>query len=129
MGYFGYRFIDLTQEDVAARRIILDRYAFIAQCSVFVVVFAAAAARFAPLVLGKWIAVDLESRSSSPQKKYVAEGHGKSWIGKAARRARKVKWFLGADFIAGYGTRAQWIGGIGWAVWLGVLCVNDTGEG
>jgi hypothetical protein len=132
MGYFGYSFISLTPLQVADRRDQLDLHAFAAQASLGLILLSVQAVSLFGWVLRRYVTGGVQSRPSSPQKKYLLEGSWQGWVGPAKKKARSVKWWLGEEVEilgARYGARWQWVGGIGWASWLGVLCIHGTRPG
>lgn len=129
MGLLGYSFINLTKEQVHDRRVLLDRYALIAQWSVVVLLFA-----FQLHHLLSWLSRrcgqnDEEETPSSPYLKAEAENNKTSSIRSIQRRVAKVSWYLGDEIIAGFGTKAEWLYGALWTIWLLTLCIMDTGNG
>jgi hypothetical protein len=132
MGYFGYAFISPTPLQVAARRDQLDLHAFAAQASLGLLLLSVQAFSLFAWVLRRYVTGGTPSRPSSPQRKYAAEGGGQGWIRSAKRKGRLLRWWLGEDveFLgAQFGARWQWVGGIVWASWLGLLCVHGTRPG
>jgi hypothetical protein len=129
MGYFGYEFVDLSKEQVATRRVALDKHAQIAQISQIIVLFGLVLLRIGSGFISRWTAGDAENGPSSPQKKYLAEGRRKSFLSNLAARWRIFKWKLDDEMIPGYGTWGQWIGGAIWTIWLAILCTQGTAPG
>ena len=110
----GYDFVTLDDEGKHARRILLDWYPLVAQWSVLVVF---AGFQFAFLL--SWLAnKGLEyERPRSPSLNKRLEG----WD--------RLVWWAKKDVAGGWGTRAEWIGGGLWTVWLLYLSIVQTGNG
>jgi hypothetical protein len=129
MGLFGYKFISLTPDQVAERRIHLDHYANIAQFSQVIIIFIA--------VVGPWIATSLLTsttkqvlgRPSSPESKHISETRNLDWRSKGLQTWRTLQWRLGDVVSPGYGSYGQWIGGTFWSLWLLYLCIDKTVPG
>ncbi|KAK1783291.1 ferric reductase like transmembrane component-domain-containing protein [Copromyces sp. CBS 386.78] len=116
-----YQFLNLSQAEVHARRLSLDRYALYAQLSALI-----------PIGL-IWLYQTVNKSSSSRQKRdYTAVPSSDSFnTRKQGNGWSKLRWWLGEDVVAFgevLGQRDQWAGGIFWAVWLLVLCVAGTGR-
>lgn len=129
MGYFDYKFISLTPEQVAERRILLDNYANIAQFSQITVLFAFGIFGLGIRVLNRAIAGPNGGRPSSPRMKHLLESRQFNWLRKALKIIRITRWRLSDEIVIGYGSYAQWTGGIVWIIWLGILCTRDTTPG
>ncbi|KAF2648013.1 hypothetical protein K491DRAFT_699250 [Lophiostoma macrostomum CBS 122681] len=106
MPIFGYQFLPRTPEIIAERRIHLDRYANLAQGSQLTV----------HLIILLYTLV-----TSSAHQKHA----GRSQKGTFARVSRSLSASLSVR-LAEYGTYGQWIFGLGWATWLGFLCIRET---
>lgn len=129
MGYFGYSFVNLSHEEVATRRLAIDKHAQIAQLSQLVVLFGFIFFKTGTRLITRWTTSDVESVPSSPQKKYLAEGRRRSFISGLATKWRIMIWKLDDEPISGSGTWGQWIGGLVWTTWLFVLCARGTAPG
>ncbi|KAI2631186.1 ferric reductase like transmembrane component [Xylaria nigripes] len=125
-----YQFLNLDTAQLEARRHKLDRYGLIAQLSALVPValfllyrlVAWGVARVTGSARGSYAAVP-----SSP----VSKQERSSLVGSWATRARRVAWWFGDDVVLlgrNWGPRDQIIAGVGWGIWLFVLCVVDTGN-
>ncbi|KAM7221882.1 Ferric/cupric reductase transmembrane component 2 [Rhypophila decipiens] len=115
-------FQDLSPADKQVRRQELDRYAEIAQLSVFL-----------PLALGilHRIVTSWTSKPRSDTYSVIPNypPAKPQRPGELSARLRKLSWWLGEDFIAfgaSWGQRDQWIVGVSWGLWLLLLCVLDT---
>jgi hypothetical protein len=125
-----YHFVDLTQEEIIRRRILLDRYGVYAQLSALVPVLAYQLYR-----LGVWVSSqrkrvevgysEVPSTSGSP----VQKQKRLSTSGGLARRWRSALWWLEGEVYPGWGLRGHWIAGLTWALWLLFLSVHKTGVG
>lgn len=129
MGLFGYSFVSLTKDQVHARRILLDHYAFIAQTSILAIL-----AGIQLYHLSSWLSrrngEDEEDRApSSPYLKAVANNGMGSWTQKARLYSARVRWWMGDEVKPSWGTKGEWICGSVWLIWLLTLCIMDTGEG
>ncbi|KAI1075998.1 ferric reductase like transmembrane component [Whalleya microplaca] len=127
-----YEFLTLDQAEKHARRQSLDRYAAYAQLSAVVPVIV-----FLLYRLGAWLV-----RTAIPQRgaysavpsvpdSPVLKQQRQSAVGSWARAARRAAWWLGDDirFLGqNWGQRDQMIVGIGWTMWLILLCVLGTGK-
>jgi hypothetical protein len=130
MGYnFGYKFISLTLEQVAERRVHLDHYANLANLSQIVVIVLLVADRFTAFARNISANKPLQDRPSSPQSKYFSEIQYRTWKSRVSQEWRTLRWRLGDEVASGYGTFGQWIGGILWSIWLLYLCVDRTVPG
>ena len=126
---FGYDFVDLTDEQKHERRILLDRYAYIAQASALVFLACIAAFRLFPRPRSSTFDNPSEYDSpSSPHVKHASlKGLGKgkdvrhSWI--------RFKWFMSRPVGENWGTVGEWACGSVWVLWMLFLCVNQTGNG
>ncbi|OAA59226.1 metalloreductase Fre8 [Niveomyces insectorum RCEF 264] len=143
-----YEFLELTDEEKDARRLVLDRYshyAFLASLlpalltfGVRAVLWAAAQvqARYGHLVGGRSssnsggvadggaYAVIPDSPSLKSQRLTTTRG---AW----AARWRRAQWWLADDVVVwgqAYGQRDQWLAGAFWLVLMTALCVLETGR-
>ena len=129
MGWFGYSFVDLTKEQVHARRVVLDQYALIAQVSSIVVLLA-----FQLYFLASWLNRKVRGHdeyevTSSPILKAEIEDNRGSLVHQIKQKTASARWWLGNEVAPGWGTRSEYVGGAVWMLWLLVLCIKDTGEG
>ena len=149
MPFIEYHFIDLTKEQKHARRIALDAAASTAQWSALVPLLAFAGYRLLRYALrvgqhGAAAAAAGEDPSSDspadvPSSPYVKAGArftSRFRSGSIAHRAavswRQASWWAGEPvrlFGASWGTRAGWLVGGNWLVWLLFCCFVGTGEG
>jgi hypothetical protein len=125
-----YHFVDLTQEEIIKRRILLDRYGVYAQLSALIPVLA-----FQLYRLGAW--VYLQRKRTEVRYTAVPDTPGSpfqkqnrvSTSGRLARRWRLALWWLEGEVYPGWGLRGHWIAGLTWASWLLFLTVHKTGDG
>ena len=145
MPFIEYHFIDLTKEQKHARRIALDAAASTAQWSALVPLLAFAGYRLLRYALrvgqhGAAAAEDpADSPADVPSSPYVKAGArftSRFRSGSIAHRAavswRQASWWAGEPvrlFGASWGTRAGWLVGGNWLVWLLFCCFVGTGEG
>jgi len=129
MGYFGYRFINLTPEEHTERRVRLDQYANLAQFSQAFVLLVLLVVRAVLYGLKLPAQQPLEDRPSSPQRKYLVENGRWQWTPSLLRAVRQVQWKLGNEIFPGYGTVGQWLGGALWSAWLAFLTIANTAPG
>jgi len=125
-----YHFVDLTQEEIIKRRILLDRYGVYAQLSALIPVLA-----FQLYRLGAWV----YSQRKRTEVRYTAvldtsgspiqKQNRMSTSGGLARRWRLALWWLEGEVYPGWGLRGYWIAGLTWASWLLFLAVHKTGVG
>ncbi|KAK7183201.1 hypothetical protein DPSP01_011422 [Paraphaeosphaeria sporulosa] len=121
---FGYKIWFPSDDEKHAMRALLDWYPLVAQWSVLVV--------FAAFQLGfllSWIASKgLEyERPRSPSFNKRLEGQW-TWLRKSTQAGNRIAWWAKKDVISGWGTRAEWIGGGLWTVWLLYLSIAPTGN-
>ena len=133
MDYFGYKFIGKTPELDASRRISLDRHARIAQLSQLLSIITIPCIKFAVAFLINLLHNGVEKRHTVPAGRERASTlNVSSQEGKALRLSRAVRdiaLLLDSEVMSGYGTYEQWMFRLGWAFWLGFLCINDTAPG
>jgi hypothetical protein len=125
-----YHFVDLTQEDIIRRRILLNRYGVYAQLSALVPVLA-----YQLYSLGVWVSskrkrtevgyTEVPSSPGSPFQKQIRLATN----GRLAKYWRLALWWLEGELFPGWGLRGHWIAGLTWASWLLFLCVHKTGDG
>ncbi|KAF2264879.1 hypothetical protein CC78DRAFT_494212 [Lojkania enalia] len=121
---FGYEFVDLNDEQKHIRRALLEHYPFVAFCSALVV--------FALFQLGFFLAWFTQrgleyDKPKSPSLNKRAEGKW-AWLKKSRHNVVRVKWWMKASVICGWGTRGEWIGGVIWTLWLLYLSFAQTGN-
>ncbi|KAF2450098.1 hypothetical protein P171DRAFT_205008 [Karstenula rhodostoma CBS 690.94] len=121
---FGYRIYSLSDEEKHAMRVLLDWYPLVAQWSVLVVFVA-----FQLGFLLSWLAnKGLEyERPRSPSFNKRLEGQW-TWLRKSTQAWNRLAWWTKKDVISGWGTRAEWIGGGLWTVWLLYLSIAPAGN-
>jgi hypothetical protein len=129
MGMFGYSFVNLTEDQVHARRELLDHYALVAQLSAVIVLTGIQLYYLSSWLTRRCGESDEEWRPSSPYLKAEAEGEKASWKRKATIFGAKIKWWMGDEIAEGWGRRGEWTCGALWMGWLLALCIKDTGEG
>jgi hypothetical protein len=130
MGYLGYRFIGRTAEIDAARRSALDWYANLAQLSQLLFILAIPFSKFALAVLVNFLRSDKGLNDNVETDRITIQKS--SQAGRALRLSRitrDIESILNREVMKGYGTYEQWIFGLGWAAWLGFLCINGTVPG
>ena len=123
-----YHFIDLTDDQKHIRRELLDKYAWIAQLSVFLPLLAIQTVSFLSWLSGR---SEDGAMPGSPRHKETQSG-SQARIAKAKRLRRKLGWWLGEPLeMAGsyLGLREEVLVAGGWFGWLLVLCFPQTGEG
>ncbi|KAF1958386.1 hypothetical protein CC80DRAFT_30001 [Byssothecium circinans] len=121
---FGYDFVTLNDEQKHARRVLLEYYPAVAQWSVLAVFLG-----FQFCYLLSWLArqgLDYE-QPRSPSFNKRLEGP-QTWLKKSRQGCDRAAWWLKKDVISGWGTRAEWIGGGLWTVWLLYLSIVNTGD-
>lgn len=128
-----YHLIDLTDPQKTLRRQTLDRYGVYAQLSPLILVL--------PFLLYRFTRWSIKRFSGEARGKYdVLPGSpqrkaGRGGVGKVGGVGRRVSWWLDGKFGGdvggkwGLGERKFWLLGGLWGVWLGGLCVRDTGDG
>jgi len=122
---FGYKFINLNDEQKKSRRELLEYYPFVAQVSVLLV--------FVLLQFGfflSWLSkrgLDYE-RPRSPSIRKREDGTW-TWLRKSQQGCDRMAWWLRRPLIANWGSRGEWLVGGSWAAWLLFLCVVNTGNG
>jgi len=121
-----YHFIDLTEDELHQRRILLDRYGAYAQLSALVPIIG-----FQLYRLGAWVysersrsEVDYSEVPSSPSLKRRRGSASGTFI----QKWRFTSWWLGGESNLG-GVRGRLIGAGIWTTWLLFLCVYKTGDG
>jgi hypothetical protein len=129
MGLLGYSFVNLTAEQVHARRRFLDQYALIAQLSVFAVLASIQLYRLLSWLTRRCGESDEEQTPSSPYLKAEIENDKTSWKSRARLYSAKVRWWIGDEVVEGWGRKGEWVFGTLWMLWLLTLCIKDTGEG
>ncbi|XXH01280.1 hypothetical protein Hte_007635 [Hypoxylon texense] len=130
----------LDAAEKEARRRSLDRHAAAAQLSALVPVAAAVLYRLASWAVRRLaLALSSSSSSSSPRDAaYLAvpsspalKRRRRSVAGSWAGASRKAAWWLGDEVVVlgvNWGQRDQVLVGVGWTVWLLLLCVVGTGR-
>lgn len=120
-------YFDHTKEQLAQRRILLDRYGIYAQLSIFIPIILYNLYR-----LSVWVyserqrsKVDYSAVPSSPTLK-MRRSSKRAIFG---RKMRGVVWWLGDEVVKGWGERGHWIAAGLWGAWMGFLCVHNTGDG
>jgi hypothetical protein len=129
MGLFGYSFVNLTKEQVDARRLALDHYALVAQLSFIAILAGIQIYYLSSWLTGRCGEGDEERTPSSPYLKAEIESEKISWKRKARKSSTKLRWWMGDELAKGWGRRGEWTCGAFWMAWLLVLCIKDTGEG
>ena len=103
MSFFNYQFLPRTPEINAHRRVLLDRYANLAQMSQFAVHLIILLYNLATSTSGS-------KHAGLPQK------------------SRQTS-LLNTEIVRNGGTYGQWIFGLAWTAWLGYLVVAETTPG
>ncbi|KAI7218738.1 hypothetical protein KC333_g3416 [Hortaea werneckii] len=130
----GYHFQDLTTEQKAQRRDLLDWYGLIAQLSVLVPLLALQLYFFAIWTKKRWENANELETPSSPYAK--ARGESSSWNTLSFMRriqsgfSRFVWWSGDSVDVLGYhlGAKCDVMFAACWACWLLFLCFPQTGE-
>lgn len=131
----GYHFQDLTTEQKAQRRDLLDWYGLIAQLSVLVPLLALQLYFFAIWTKERWENVNELETPSSPYAKARGEGTSKDTLSFMRRIqsgfSRFVWWSGDSVDVLGYhlGAKGDVLFAACWACWLLFLCFPQTGEG
>jgi hypothetical protein len=124
MGLFGYEFATLNDEEKHARRVLLEYYPMIAQWSVLVVIVFFQISYLVSWVIRRGLN---DERPRSPS--FNKRGNKWPWLRSGLQTSTKLRWWIRKDVVKGWGTRAEWIGGGLWTVWLIYLCFAQTGNG
>ncbi|KAG9198899.1 hypothetical protein G6514_009275 [Epicoccum nigrum] len=121
---FGYSFEPLDDKQKHLRRENLDYYGFAAQWSVLVI-FALFQISFGI----KWI-ITKGMRYEQPKSPSFNKSRQNTlgWLKSLHSRYARVAWWMQKDVVSrwNWGTRAEWIGGTLWSVWLLYLCFVNT---
>lgn len=122
---FGYEFVTLDEEQKHARRALLEFYPMVAQWSALLIF-----ALFQLSFFLSWLTSSgLESgRPRSPSFAKRDKGIW-IWLKKSQQAIEKGKWWAKKPVIQNWGTRAEWIFGGIWTVWLLYLSAARTGNG
>ncbi len=125
-----YHFVTLTDEEVAYRRIILDRYGIYAQLSALVPVLVYQLYRLGLCVSSERLRAasgyaQVPEAPGSP----VRKKNRLSSTRALGRHWRSLLWWLEGEVFVGWGLRRYWIAAILWASWLLFLAVHKTGDG
>lgn len=128
-----YQFLDLTSDEKAQRRELLDQYAFFAQVSVLVPLLACATARLCVWLVARTGFLDVEYSALS-QLPESGGASGQPKLGRNRRRTisqrwRQAQWWLDEELASGWGLRGRWIVAIVWTLWLLGLCALETENG
>ncbi|KAI7152245.1 hypothetical protein KC349_g9059 [Hortaea werneckii] len=132
----GFHFQDLTSEQKAQRRELLDWYGLVAQLSVLAPLLALQLYFFAIWTKKRWENANELETPSSPYAK--ARGEGVSSRGDALSFKRRIQsgfsgfvWWSGDSVdVLGYhlGAKGDVMFAACWACWLLILCFPQTGE-
>ena len=120
-----YHFVKLSDDQVDARRICLDRAGLVAHLSVLAPIYILLLVRFGKWVAGRSKKSDYDVVPGSPMRKAARLERGSGF----SRTWRRVSWWMGEEIVYGWGERKFWIAGVAWWVWLIVVCVTGTGDG
>ena len=125
---YPYHFVNVSDEQAARRRQLLDSYGQFAQISILLL----------PLLYQLFHGIKLLSTMLQRHGKYesvkqhqspVVSKFGDDVGSAGGNRWAKFKWALGEEVVEGWGTRQEWLIAGTWAAWLGVLAMRDTGDG
>ena len=125
-----WHFLDLTPEQKAHRRELLDRYATIAQLSALIPLKATALYLLTQWIHDRWMDRGDRDIPSSPYLKEAKTRRGVLW--RVRCWSRRVTWWAGEPVeVWGYGfaKRGEVLGAAVWTAWLLLLCVLQTGDG
>lgn len=128
--FWPWKFVDLDEAAVLARRHTLDRYAGYAQISAFGPVFLVLVYNLAWWAINNFDAkrASYDKVPESPARK----ARRKSGLGAWESRYRLMKWWIGDDVVIfgqSWGRRDELLFGLGWGVWMLALSVFETGNG
>lgn len=122
-----YHLVDLSSSQKHERRVLLNRYGVYAQLSPLVPILVYRLYR-----LAVWVYLErrrakapYDAVPSSPRLKHAKLARS----GALRRRWRSAVWWLDGEVREGWGERRLWVLGMIWALWMGVLCVRETGDG
>ncbi|KAL2126353.1 hypothetical protein VTI74DRAFT_1132 [Chaetomium olivicolor] len=133
MGWL-YQFIHADATLRHTRRVLLDRYALIAQASPLVLVLLVLVGRITRHIHRRWFSTSTNRDATyaaipgSPSAKRPGKKIASSWV---SASLRKALWWLDTpvEFAGwGLGRRDELILGGIWTTWLLFLCVNDAGN-
>ncbi|KAI6802878.1 hypothetical protein KC361_g1042 [Hortaea werneckii] len=133
----GYHFQDLTSEQKAQRRDLLDWYGLIAQTSVLIPLLALQLYFFAVWIKKRWENANELETPSSPYAKARGEGSsgngrdGLSFTRGVESAFSRFAWWSGDSVdLSGYhlGAKGDVLIAACWASWLLFLCFPQTGE-
>lgn len=130
-----YHFQDLTTEQKAQRRDLLDWYGLVAQLSVLAPLLAPQLYFFAMWTKKRWENANELETPSSPYAKARGEGTNKdtlSFMRRIQNGVSRVVWWSGDSVdVLGYhlGAKGDVMFAACWACWLLFLCFPQTGEG
>ena len=131
--WWPWEFISLTEDEHHTRRLALDSYASLAHYSAFLPVAAFLVFRLSLRILkGLKFGVNDQGSYQQVPRSPLAKALRQSQSGELSQRWRKFTWWMGDDvYFAGqhWGQRDEWLAGLGWTVWLSILCVVGTGKG
>lgn len=126
----SWHFVDLSDAQKHERRILLDRYATIAQVSVIVPVLAVQL-----YFLACWIQIrrTRDDGFEKPGSPYLKEHfQRRSQTQKANELIRRVIWWAGEPielFDSFVATNGEFLGAAAWTAWLLLLCGLQTSDG
>ena len=126
-----YHFNDLSDAQKIERRVLLDRYANIAQLSTLFPVLAVQVYFFGTRWSRRWAS---QAERDAPSSPYLKEGRLEHRLGskRFKLRLRRWAWWLGENVQFGgvhFESRGQVLAEFAWMAWLVVMCVLQTGEG
>ena len=126
-----YHFVDLTDAQKHQRRLLLDRYAVIAQVSVLLPLLVLQAR-----LLSFWINRNIRQTASNeaPSSPYLKSAQRQGGFSLRSLRTSYRRWYWWASeplslFGDHLGSRGEVLGAAVWTVWLLVLCFLQTGDG
>lgn len=122
---FGYEFVTLDEEQKHARRALLEFYPLVGFLSSLAVLGFFQLGFFFTWTTRQGLEYE---RPKSPS--FNRRSPDKwSWLRRYSQSIESMKWWLRKPVIRGWGTRAEWIGGTVWTIWLLYLSAVQTGNG
>jgi hypothetical protein len=122
---FGYEFVTLDEDQKHARRVLLEFYPFVGFLSTLAVL-----GFFQLGFLITWFTrqgLEYERPKSPSFNRRSTEKW--TWLRTSSQTVERVKWWSRKPVMQGWGSRAEWIGGTVWTLWLLYLSAVQTGNG